>query len=70
MPEQGTARVTILDAQGRRIAEPLARELGAGPADVAWDGRDASGQAVAAGVYFARVSVPGASAGARGIVLH
>jgi hypothetical protein len=70
MPAYGVARVTIHDAQGRRIAEPLTRDLDAGPVEVAWDGRDASGQPVAAGVYFARVSVPGASAGARGIVLH
>lgn len=70
MPAHGTARVTILDAQGRRIAEPLAGELDAGPVAVGWDGRDASGQSVAAGVYFARVSVPGASSKARGIVLH
>ena len=70
MPATGPARVTILDAQGRRVAEPLARELTAGPAEVAWDARDVSGQRVAAGVYFALVHVPGASAGVRGIVLH
>jgi len=70
MPARGAARVTILDAQGRRIAEPLARDLDAGPVEVAWDGRGEGGQSVTAGVYFARVSVPGASAGVRGIVLH
>ena len=70
MPAHGAARVTILDAQGRRIAEPLTGDLDAGPVQVAWDGRDESGQSVAAGVYFARVCVPGASLGVRGVVLH
>ncbi|HEY6196289.1 MAG TPA: FlgD immunoglobulin-like domain containing protein [Candidatus Eisenbacteria bacterium] len=70
MPARGAARVTILDAQGRRIAEPLTGDLAAGPVQVAWDGRDASGQSVAAGVYFARVCVPGAAVGVRGVVLH
>jgi len=69
-PRSGPARVTILDAQGRRVAEPLACEIAAGPAEVPWDGRDTAGQAVAAGVYFALVRVAGATAGARGIVLH
>ena len=70
MPAHGAARVTILDAQGRRIAEPLTADLDAGPVQVAWDGRDASGKSVAVGIYFARVCVPGAALGARGIVLH
>jgi hypothetical protein len=70
MPARGAARVTILDTQGRRIAQPLTRDLDPGPVEVAWDGRDESGRTVASGVYFARVSLPGASAGVRGIVLH
>src|SRR5262249_62393943 len=69
-PSSGPARVTILDAQGRRVAEPLARRIAAGPAEVPWDGRDAAGQPAVAGVYFALVRVPGASASARGVVLH
>ena len=70
MPASGAARVTILDTQGRRVAVPLSRDLAAGPAEVAWDGRGASGQRVAAGVYFARVDVPGAASGVRGVILH
>lgn len=47
------ARVTIHDAQGRRV-----RPLGAhGPGDhtILWDGRDARGIPLPAGVYFCRV---------------
>ena len=40
--------ILILDARGRRV-----RALPAGP-DPTWDGRDAAGMPVAAGVYFAR----------------
>jgi hypothetical protein len=70
MPASGEASVTILDPQGRRVAEPLHRVLAAGPAEVSWDGRDADGRRVGAGVYFARVVVPGAAAGLRGVILH
>ena len=70
MPAAGSARVMILDAQGRRIAEPLDRTLPAGATEVAWDGRDAQGHAVGAGVYFARVMAAGHTVGLRGVVLR
>jgi hypothetical protein len=70
MPTSGEASVTILDAQGRHVAQPLHRVLAAGPAEVNWDGRDDGGRRVGAGVYFARVVVPGAAAGLRGVVLR
>jgi hypothetical protein len=52
-------RVAIVDAAGRRV-----REVGAGAAvgetvTLSWDGRDASGRRVAAGVYWARLEEPG-----------
>ncbi len=51
----GAARVVIVDVAGRRVRE---RAWPAGPPGSAawvWDGRDASGAPVPAGVYFARV---------------
>jgi len=44
--------VGILDARGRRVRELGRLEAGAGPRDLAWDGRDAAGRLVGDGVYF------------------
>ena len=57
--------VEIDDVLGRRVV-PLSRGvLGAGPHVLDWDGRDASGRAAGAGLYFARVRAGGESATAR-----
>jgi hypothetical protein len=48
---EGPARLEIFDAGGRRV---LARDVAAGRDRVNWDGRDAAGSPVAAGVYFVR----------------
>lgn len=55
MPQEGDVQLIVYDATGR-----LVRELVNGPASAGhhvkrWDGRDDSGQRVAAGVYFARL---------------
>jgi hypothetical protein len=68
LPRAGWARVTILDASGARIRSFDEGLLPAGPHQLMWDGRDASGRAVNAGVYFARVEGPG-SAGRAKLVL-
>src|SRR5262249_62254710 len=65
-PSGGPARVTILDAQGRRVAEPLARRIAAGPAGAPWGGRDAAGEPAGAGGEFALVRGPWGSPGVRG----
>lgn len=52
----GTSRVVVLDVTGRRV-----RTLDLAGAHTTWDGRDATGSPVAAGVYFVR---PVGSAGA------
>ncbi len=57
----GTARLTILDAQGRRIATLLDGPAGAGTFESHWSGRTSAGTAAPAGVYFARLDVPGRS---------
>ncbi len=50
------ARLVIVDAAGRRLGE-IARSLPAGTASLEWDGRDAAGRALPAGVYFYRLQV-------------
>lgn len=49
------ARISIHDAAGRLVRTLVDGFLPGGPGDVAWDGRDADGQAVAAGVYACRL---------------
>ena len=57
------AKLEIFDAQGRRIASPLAGRLSPGRTSLAWD---VAHQAVPSGVYFARLSFAG---GTRSAVL-
>ena len=62
------ARVSIHDASGRLVRKLADGFLPGGSGDVAWDGRDADGQAVAAGVYVCRLVSAGV-AQARTLVL-
>jgi hypothetical protein len=57
------ARVTldVFDVAGRRVRALTDRDLPAGSHAAAWDGRDASGRAVASGVYFYRMRAGGRS---------
>lgn len=55
VPVAGIASVDVFDAQGRLIRKVLRKQLVAGAARIAWDGRSQSGSEVAAGVYFVRV---------------
>jgi photosystem II stability/assembly factor-like uncharacterized protein len=61
LPRESAARLTVHDVAGRVV-----RTLWNGPADgdrtVVWDRRDDAGQALAAGVYFARLEAEGAIA--------
>ncbi len=52
----GRVTVTILDVRGRVVRQVMEGNLSAGQHAVAWDGLDASGHALAAGVYLARVN--------------
>jgi hypothetical protein len=54
-------RVDIYDASGRRV-KVLAKNRLKNQGSLNWDGRNDSGQRVAAGVYFARVEALGSTA--------
>lgn len=51
-----TARLNIYDAAGRRLRTLFDGRLPGPVLDLQWDGRDASGQGVASGTYFARLN--------------
>ena len=56
LPAPAACRLSILDLQGRRVRDLLARvELPSGPHRVAWDGTDGAGGEVASGVYLYRL---------------
>jgi trimeric autotransporter adhesin len=55
LADPGRVRLAVYDVRGRRVRELLDAQLGVGRQEVLWDGRDASGRAVAGGVYLFRV---------------
>jgi hypothetical protein len=66
----GDARLEVFDLAGRRVRVLASGTMTAGPHETRWDLRDASGSAVASGVYLARLTAPGASGVRRFVVLH
>ncbi|MEZ5065880.1 MAG: T9SS type A sorting domain-containing protein [bacterium] len=55
----GRATLAVYSVSGRLVRQLLDREVTAGwRGEVEWDGNDASGQAVAAGVYLVRLVTP------------
>ena len=54
-------RVEVFNTLGQRLRILLADELFPGHHEVAWDGRDGSGNALGSGVYFYRVELSGGS---------
>jgi hypothetical protein len=69
LPADGRMRLALHDAAGRHVRTLVERDAVAGPAAAAWDGRDAAGTAVAAGVYFARLEFGGESRESKVVVL-
>ena len=56
LPESATVKVSIYDVAGRLVQTLVASErMNPGLHDAVWNGRDESGQNVAAGVYFYRM---------------
>jgi hypothetical protein len=62
LPAAGPATLDLLDVSGRRVARLADGAFEAGRHVARWDGRDERGQAVASGVYFARLVSPAGSA--------
>lgn len=59
LPSAGAARVHVLDTSGRLVRELFAGPLDAGPHEIRWDGRDATGGRVASGTYYGVVTHQG-----------
>jgi hypothetical protein len=57
------------DVTGRLVSVAQEGRMEAGRHSISWSGRDADGQALARGVYYARLEVDGQVAGRRSIVL-
>lgn len=55
LPSPASVKLEVLDVQGRRIRLLETDELPAGAHVTSWDGRDAGGRRVVAGVYFYRL---------------
>ena len=66
----GRTRLGIYDASGRLVRQVLDGERGAGTHHIAWDGRDADGQSVRAGVYFTSLESLNGSASGKLVVLE
>lgn len=62
LPRAGHATVRVYGVDGRLVRELAAGDHAAGAHDVVWDGRDAAGARVRAGVYWVRVASDGRSA--------
>ncbi|MBZ0266846.1 T9SS type A sorting domain-containing protein [bacterium] len=68
LPRPGPFELSIHDVTGR-LVRTLAREgYGSGERSASWDGRDADGRAVVAGVYFVALSVDGRHGGSTRVV--
>lgn len=59
LPTAGGVSLDVFDASGRLVRTLVHGERAAGTQTVAWDGRDAGGRLVAAGVYLARLEAGG-----------
>jgi hypothetical protein len=55
----GLVQLDVVDVAGRRVTTLASGLLGAGVHPFRWDGRNAQGRAVAAGVYFVRMQRDG-----------
>jgi len=62
--------LSIHDVAGRLVRELVVGRFEAGSHRVSWDGRDASGQPVAAGVYLYRIDAEGATETRRMVVVN
>jgi flagellar hook assembly protein FlgD len=61
LAREADVTVTVHGLAGQRIRTLAHGTLGAGSHTVVWDGTDAQGRPVAAGLYFCRMSTDGLS---------
>lgn len=59
LAQSAQVQIDVLDIGGRQVRQLLRQQSGPGEHSVVWDGRDDSGNAVAPGTYFYRMSVDG-----------
>ena len=59
LPEAGYTRLIIYDLLGRQVQTLVDRPLAAGYYRIQWDGRNAQGQIVGAGIYFYQIQANG-----------
>ncbi|MBM4118661.1 hypothetical protein FJ251_13190 [bacterium] len=70
LPAAGVARLGVYDPTGRRVAVLRETFATAGASGLRWDGRDASGRAVASGLYLFRLERGGRAVAARGLLIR
>lgn len=59
IPSAGDVSIAVIDLQGRLVRQVVSGPMGAGPHGAAWDGRNDSGTALPAGLYFVALSCGG-----------
>jgi hypothetical protein len=59
LPRAGALRLEVFDPRGRLVRTLVAGTQAAGPQLVRWDARDARGETVANGIYYAKLTWPG-----------
>ncbi len=59
VPARGRVELSVYDVAGRRVATLVDGDVDGGYHDAVWDGRTDSGESVATGIYFARLSAFG-----------
>ena len=59
LPEAGAVKLVLYDLQGRLVRTLVADDLKAGYHSALWDGKSASGDMAASGVYFCRLQAGG-----------
>ena len=70
MPEDGRARLRVLDVHGRVVSRLVDGMLEAGDHELAWNGRDGEGRPARNGIYFVVLEAASRSAVRKVIVLH
>lgn len=59
VPRAAHVTLSVYDARGRRVRTLVDQDAAAGSFAARWDGRDAAGQRLGSGVYFARYELDG-----------